>query len=105
MLAVGGRALADINGYIEYGTFDATNQFALGEGWGLEVQAAHYAIAGHGFVVLYEVDFSHLLFEFPLRETFEEVTTGVGENSRFDNYDAVEFGFDDVHNKSELVWW
>ena len=69
------------------------------------MQASHYAIAGHGFVVLYEIDFSHFFFEFPLGEAFEEITTGVGEYSGFDNYDSVELGFDDVHNKSELVWW
>ena len=105
MLTIGGLALADIDGHIEHGTFDATNQFALGKGWGLEVQAAHDAIAGHGFVILYKVDFAYFFFEFPLGEAFEEVTTGVGEYSGFNDNDAVEFGFDNVHNKSELVWW
>ena len=43
-----------------------THQFALGEGWGLEVEASHDAIGGHAFVVLHEVDFSHLLLELSL---------------------------------------
>ena len=97
VLAIGGRTLADIDGYIEHGSFDATNQFALGKGWGLEVQAAHDAIAGHGFVVLYKVDFSHFFFEFPLGETFEEVASGVFEHFGFDDNEARYFGLNDVH--------
>ena len=94
MLAIGGAALADIDGYIQYFSFDATYQFTLGEGWGLEVQASHHAIAGHGFVVLYKVDFTNFFFEFSLGEAFEEVASGVFEHFGFDDNEAGYFGFD-----------
>ena len=102
MLAIGGTALADIDGYIQYFSFDATHQFALGEGWGLEVQATHHAIAGHGFVVLYKVDFAYFFFEFSLGETFEEVASGVFEHFGFDDEEAGYFGFDNVQIKLKI---
>ena len=97
MLTIGGAALADIDSYIQYFSFDATYQFALGEGWGLEVQTAHYALAGHGFVVLYEVDFAYFFFEFSLGEAFEEIASGVFEHFGFDDNEAGYFGLNDVH--------
>ena len=102
MLAIGGAALADIDCNIQYFSFDATHQFALGEGWGLEMQASHHAIAGHGFVVLYKVDFTYLLFEFSLGEAFEEITTGISKNFRFDDDQAFYCAFDDVQTKLKI---
>ena len=102
MLAVSGASFADIDGNIEDFSLNATNQFALGEGWGLKVQASHYAIAGHGFVVLYKVDFAYFFFEFPLGETFEEVASGVFEHFGFDDDEAFYCGFDNVQIKLKI---
>lgn len=66
MLAVGGAAFADVHCNIEDGSLDAPDELALGEGWSLEVEPSHNAIAGHAFVVLHEVDFSHFLLELSL---------------------------------------
>lgn len=66
MLAIGGAAFADVHCHIQDGSLDAPDELALGVGWGLEVEPSHDAIAGHAFVVLYEVDFSHFLLELPL---------------------------------------
>lgn len=41
VLTVGWGTFADVNGYIQDGAFDAANEFALGEGWALEMQTAH----------------------------------------------------------------
>ena len=102
MLDVGGAALSDIDCDIQYFTFDATHQFALGKGWGLKVQATHHTIAGHGFVVLYKVDFAYFFFEFSLGETFEEVASGVFEHFGFDNDEAGYFGLNDVQIKLKI---
>ena len=45
MLAVGWAAFADINGYVQDSTFDATNEFALGKGRALKMQSAHHTVA------------------------------------------------------------
>ena len=97
MLAVGGRAFANIYGYIKDSTFDASHQFALGEGWGLEVEASHDAIGGHAFVVLHEVYLSYFLLEFSPREAFEEVATGITEHFGTDDDEAFYCGFDYFH--------
>ena len=102
MLAIGGTAFADIDWDIQYFTFDATYQFALGKGWGLEVQASHHAIAGHGFVVLYKVDFAYFFFKFPEAETFEEVASGVFEHFGFDDNEAFYCGFENVQIKLKI---
>ena len=79
VLSVGGRPFAYIDGYVEDGSPDASNQFALREGRALEVQSAHDAVRRHAFVVLHELDGAYFLFELPLREGFEEVPAGILE--------------------------
>ena len=37
VLTVGWGAFADVNGYIQDSAFDTANEFALGEGWALEM--------------------------------------------------------------------
>ena len=54
MLSVGGTALADVDGNVEYGTANAAHKFALGERRTLEVESSHDTIGGHALVVLYE---------------------------------------------------
>lgn len=61
------------------------------------MQASHYSIDGHGFVVLYEVDGADFLFKFSLGEALEEVASGVFEDMRFDNDYSVYICFDNVH--------
>ena len=56
MPPVGGAVLADVYGDIQYGSSDTAYQFALGEGWLLEVQPSHDPVAGHALVVLHESD-------------------------------------------------
>ena len=75
MLAVGGTALADIYCHIKHRAFYTTYQFALGEGWTLEMQATHHAVGGFAFIVLNEIYPPHFLFEFSLGEGFEEIAT------------------------------
>ena len=83
VLSVGGRTFADVNGNVEHCAFYAADEFALCEGWALEVQAAHDAIRRHALVVLYEVDGADLRVELPLGEGLEEVATGIFEYSWF----------------------
>ena len=54
MLSVGGTALADVDGNVEYSTADAAHEFALSERRTLEVKSSHDTIGGHALVVLYE---------------------------------------------------
>lgn len=54
VLAVGGAAFADVYCYVKDGTTDATEEFALGEWGALEVEASHYSVGGHGFVILHK---------------------------------------------------
>lgn len=85
MLAVGGTALADIYCDIKDGSPDTAHEFALGERGTLEMEAAHDAVGGHGFVVLDEGDGmtkegGYFLIELPLGEALEEVSSIVTED-------------------------
>ena len=66
MLTVGRAALADVYDDIEDGTLDAADEFGLGEGRALEVQASHDTVGTHAFVVLYESDGAYFLVELTL---------------------------------------
>ena len=66
VLAVGGTALADVDGYVEHGATDTAHELALGERGALEVEPAHDTIDGAALVVLYKVDGAHLLVELTL---------------------------------------
>lgn len=102
MLTVCGAAFADVYGDIEDGSFDTTDEFALGV-WGtLEMEASHDSVGGHGFVVLDEVDGvtqdgGNFLIELPLRETLKEVAAGVTKNFGFDYENTVYVCFNYVH--------
>ena len=85
VLPVGVAAFADVHCNIQHGPTHTPHQLALGEGRTLEVQAAHNAVGGHGFVVLDEAYFlpekgGNPGVEFPLGETFEEISAGILEN-------------------------
>ena len=98
MLAIGRQTFTDVNCYIEDGSLDASNQFALGEGRCLEMEASHHAIARHAFVVLHEIDFSHFLFKLSLREAFEKVASGIFEDFGLDDDNAFYFCFNYFHS-------
>ena len=66
VLTVGRAALANVDDDIEDGTLDAADEFALGEGRALEVQATHHTIGTHAFVVLDESDGSYFFVELTL---------------------------------------
>ena len=102
MLAVGGTTLADIHSHIKHSTFHATYQFALGEGRSLEMQATHHAVGRFAFIVLNKghlvtEDGGYLLVEFPLREGFEEIATGIGEDAGFYDENSVNICLYYVH--------
>ena len=44
VLSVGGAALSNIDSNIKDCAFDAANEFALGEGRALEMEASHYTV-------------------------------------------------------------
>lgn len=90
MLPEGGRALADVNGYIEHGTLDTAHELALGEGRTLEVEAPHDTVGGHGLVVLHKVYLTHLLVKLPLREALKEIAARITYHPRFDD----DYAFD-----------
>ena len=102
MLTVGGTAFANIYCHIQHSTFHATYQFALGEGWTLEMQATHHAVGRFAFIVLNKGHFvtedgCDLLVEFPLREGFEEVAAGISEDAGFYDENSVNICFYYVH--------
>ena len=66
MLSVGGTALADVDGNVEYGPADAAHEFALGERRTLEMESSHDTIGGHALVVLYEGNRCNLCVEVAL---------------------------------------
>ena len=102
MLAIGRRTLANIHSHIEHGTLHAAHQLRLGEWRALEMKSAHHAIGRHTLVVLAEMDRmaqyrSHLLVKFTLRETLEEIATGILEDARLNDEHAINISFDYFH--------
>ena len=85
MLSVGGTALADVDGNVEYSTADAAHEFALGKRRTLEVESSHDTIGGHALVVLYEGNRCNLRIEVALRERLKEIAPGIGKDARFDD--------------------
>lgn len=76
---------------------DATNKLTLGEGRSLEMQSSHHAIARHAFVVLNKIDLANFLLKFSLAERLEEIASGILEYLWFDDYNAFNSGFYNVH--------
>ena len=102
MLAIGRRTLANIHSHIKHGTLHAAHQVRLGEWRALEMKSAHHAIGRHTLVVLAEMDRmaqyrSHLLVKFTLRETLEEIATGILEDARLNDEHAIYISFDYFH--------
>lgn len=102
MLAVGGTALTNIYCHIQHSTFHATYQFALGEGWTLEMKTTHDTIRRLAFVVLNKghlvtEDEGYLFIEFSLRKGFEEVAAGIGEDVGLYDENSVNICFYYVH--------
>ena len=83
VLPVSGRPFSDVDGYVEDGSPNASNELALREGWALEVQSSHHPIGGHAFVILHKVDGAYFLLELSLRERFEEVPASIPEDAWF----------------------
>jgi hypothetical protein len=104
MLAVGGRILAYIDGYIQYRSFDYSHQFGLAEWFLLEMQSPHHAIAGVAFIVLYESGAAYFFFKFALRERLEEISSGILENARLYNGQSFYLCLDDIHVILRLFW-
>lgn len=84
VLAICGGAFADIDGDVEHVAAHAADKFGLGEGWALEVEAAHHAAHGAGFIVLNEFHGGYLSVEVALVVGFKEIAAGVGEDARLD---------------------
>ena len=107
VLAVGWGTFADVNGYIQDGTFDAANEFALGKGRALEMQTAHDSITGFGFVVLNENNFSDFFIEFFLRIRFEEIAARIFKDSGLYYIKAINFCFYYIHERPRrgLSWF
>ena len=80
MLAIGGASFADIDCHIKYLASYASYEFALSERRGLEVQASHYSVYGHRFIVLHKVHRTDFLVKFLLREALEKVSTGIAKD-------------------------
>ena len=97
MLAIGGTALADIDGDIEYSTLDTTDEFGLSERRTLEMETAHHAVSGFALVVLNKFDWLHFLIKLPLGEGFGEIATTVFEDTWLDNQQTVNRSLDNVH--------
>lgn len=101
MLAVGWAALADVNGYIEDGTLDTTDELRLGVWHGLEMETSHDAIGTHRLVILHELDamtkdWGHCLVEISFGETLEEIATCITKYFWFYDYYAWDGGGDYV---------
>ena len=105
VLAERGRPAADVDGDVEHGPFDDADQFGLGVGRFLEMQAAQNAVGRTAFVVLHETDGADLVAELALRITLEEITAGVAEDTGFEDDNALDVGADDFHGQSRLVYW
>ena len=80
VLTISRASLSNINGDIQNGTFDATDQLALGIWRALKVQTSHYTVRRHTLIILDKCyfmpkDWNHLLIKFSLGKTFEEIAT------------------------------
>ena len=104
MLPVGGRAFADVDGYVEDPAADAAYQLALCIGRTLEVQPAHHAVARHALVVLYELYRAYLFVELFLRKGLEKVAPGIPKDAGLYNYYAFYRGLDDFHFLIEILF-
>ena len=66
MTAIGGRAFADIDGNVDDGSLDTSDELGLSEWRALEMEAAHNAASRARLVVLDKVDRADFLVELAL---------------------------------------
>lgn len=97
MFSISRRAFPYVDSHVKDPSFDAADQLALGVRRSLEMKTAHHAIGRHRFVILHEVDPADLFFKFSLGERFEEISTGVVEDTGLDDYNPVYFRPYDFH--------
>ena len=81
MPAIRGRALADIDGYVEHRSTGTAHEFGLSERWTLKVKSAHHTPSRAAFIILHELYFpAYSVIEIALRIALEEIPTGVCED-------------------------
>ena len=97
MLAICRGTFTYIDGYIKDRAFYTAYELCMGEGRPLEVKATHNTICRAGFVVLDEVYFGYFFFEFLLVVAFEEVASGILEDSGLDDYYSFYICLDYIH--------
>ena len=68
VLTVRGRAFADVYRNIEHSPLHTAHQFALAVRGALVVQPAHYAVAGHGLIILHKGGVAYFFLEFAVGE-------------------------------------
>ena len=61
------------------------------------MEAAHYAVGGTGFVVLYEIYLSYFLIEFTLGEGFKEIASRILEDPWLYDYDSLNICLYNFH--------
>ncbi len=61
------------------------------------MQAAHNAAGRAAFIVLHENDGTHLFVELLFGVALEELSTGIGEHFRLDDYHSIYICFDYFH--------
>ena len=103
MLSVSWRTGTDVYRHVEYGSLDDAHQFALGKWRLLKMEASHNPVGRETFVVLNKGGSAYLFFEFTCRETFEEITSGVVENSGFQDKYPFYWGLDYIHTGQILI--
>ena len=54
------------------------------------MQATHHAITAHALIVLHKANGTHLLLELALRETLEEITASIAEDTGLDNQQPTD---------------
>lgn len=108
MLTVCRRSLADIHGNIQHSTLHTSYLLALGKRRPLEMQASHYPITTHAFVVLAELylvahQWLHLLFKLTLTETLKEVATSISKQARLNYEHAFNICLYYFHNSNYKI--
>ena len=97
VFAEGGGTLADVHGDIPDGAAEDADEFGLGVGAGLPVEAADDAAGGAALVVLDEVGEDVGGFVAGGVVGFAEVTAGVCKNVGDDDFDVGDGGGEDFH--------
>ena len=97
MLSVGGGAFADVHRHVHGPAGDDAHQFALGEGWLLEVQPPDHIFGREGLVVLHKIGGQAGSRQLLLVVTFKKITPCVAEHFRLYDFQFGDNGIDDFH--------